>query len=192
MSTEITKDTVKTIRAIIPPTTLQVAGVIPESIVDGPGIRYVVFAQGCRHRCPGCHNPQTQSFEGGSGLKIGSVLRDMGKNPLLDGITFSGGEPFLQAAAFSELARQVKKQNKDWNVLVYSGYTYEELLRRAAVHTDWSSLLNAVDILVDGPFVQEKKSYELLFRGSSNQRVIDMEQTRRAGRVVLSVLSDEG
>ena len=186
MLTKATTNMVKTIRTIAPSATLQVAGVIPESIVDGPGIRYVVFAQGCRHRCPGCHNPQTQPFDGGSVLKIGSVLRDMKKNPLLDGITFSGGEPFEQAAAFAELARQVKKQNKDWNVLVYSGYTYEELFRRAAVHPDWSSLLNAVDILVDGPFVQEKKCYELLFRGSSNQRIIDMKSTRHSGRVVLA------
>ena len=184
MLTEATTNTVKTNQTKAPSATLQVAGVIPESIVDGPGIRYVVFAQGCRHRCPGCHNPQTQPFDGGKALKIASVLRDMGKNPLLDGITFSGGEPFEQAGAFAELAKEVKKQNKDWNILVYSGYTYEELLHHAAVHPDWSSLLNAVDILVDGPFIQEKKSYELLFRGSSNQRVIDMKRTRRSGRII--------
>ena len=119
-------------------------------------------------------------------MKIGDILQEIEKKPLLDGITFSGGEPFEQASAFAGLARRVKALHQDRNVFVYTGYTYEEILRYADIRPEWGELLDVADILIDGPFMQEKKSYQLLFRGSSNQRIIDMRQTGRSGRVVLA------
>ncbi|MDF2524364.1 MAG: nrdG, partial [Clostridiales bacterium] len=104
-------------------TQLRISGIIKESIVDGPGIRLVIFAQGCRHHCPGCHNPETHSFEGGQLITIAEILGMMKRNPLLDGITLSGGDPFEQAAEFAELARETRKAGL--NVVTYTGYTYE-------------------------------------------------------------------
>ncbi|MEW6663433.1 MAG: 4Fe-4S single cluster domain-containing protein [Bacillota bacterium] len=138
-------------------TQVRVAGIVKESIVDGPGIRYVVFAQGCRHHCPGCHNPDTHSFEGGSLAEINTMLQQIKVNPLLDGITLSGGEPFEQAAGFAELVRRVREIGL--NVMIYSGYTYEEIKRKSNERKDWDNLLGLGDILVDGPFIQDKRDY---------------------------------
>jgi anaerobic ribonucleoside-triphosphate reductase activating protein len=162
---------------------IRVAGIVKESIVDGPGIRYVVFAQGCKHNCPGCHNPQTHSFEGGTMVDIEEILQQIKRNPLLDGITFSGGEPFEQAAEFAELAQYVK--NMGLNVMVYTGYTYEDIISKSSIRPDWDKLLKFADILVDGPFIMEKKNLLLKFRGSENQRMIDLKQTMLTGTVVL-------
>lgn len=161
---------------------IRIAGIEPESIVDGPGIRYVVFAQGCRHRCPGCHNPHTHSFDGGRLVEIDAIIQEIKSNPLLDGITLSGGEPFEQAAAFSKLVRRVREMNLD--VIVYTGYTYEQLMDGIHAQPDWSSLLDGADLLIDGPFQQDKKSLLLKFRGSSNQRIIDMKKTRILNKIV--------
>ncbi|MGI6538335.1 MAG: anaerobic ribonucleoside-triphosphate reductase activating protein [Caldicoprobacterales bacterium] len=165
-----------------PENKIRIAGVVEESIVDGPGIRYVVFAQGCPHRCPGCHNPKTHSFDGGILIDIGDILKAIKNNPLLDGITLSGGEPFEQAAAFARLAEKVRELELD--VIVYTGYTYEELIKHAPNRPSWESLLNAADILIDGPFIMEQKSYMLKFRGSANQRIIDLKKTRKTGEIV--------
>jgi anaerobic ribonucleoside-triphosphate reductase activating protein len=165
---------------------IRVAGIVKESIVDGPGIRYVVFAQGCRHHCPGCHNPQTHSFEGGSIMDTDDMLEQIKGNPLLDGITLSGGEPFEQAPGFAELAR--KAGELGLNVMIYTGYSYEEIMAGSGVHPDWGRLLGLADILVDGPFVEEEKDYTLRFRGSKNQRIIDLKKTRLSGEVILSAI----
>jgi anaerobic ribonucleoside-triphosphate reductase activating protein len=165
-------------------TMIRTAGLVKESIVDGPGIRYVVFSQGCSHHCPGCHNPQTHSFDGGKMVEIDTIINQIESNPLLDGITFSGGEPFEQAAAFAELAQRVKKDS--FNIMIYTGYTYEEIVQYADIRPDWGKLLDLADLLVDGPFLQEKQSYMLKFRGSENQRIIDMNQTRLTGQIVLA------
>ncbi len=162
---------------------LRIAGVVKESIVDGPGLRFVVFAQGCKHNCFGCQNPHTHSFTGGTLVTIDSILEQVKKNPLLDGVTLSGGEPFEQAEVLSKLARRVKKLGL--NVITYTGYTYEEIVAGFGELEGWDSLLNATDILVDGRFMLDKKNILLKFRGSENQRIIDVKETMREKRLVL-------
>lgn len=163
------------------PETLRIAGIVPGSIVDGPGIRFVIFTQGCPHHCPGCHNPQTHDPGGGSEADIPSILARIDSDPLLSGVTFSGGEPFFQAAALVPLAEAVKAWGK--NLMIYTGYLYEQLLHRTQPGV--RELLNLADLLVDGPFLQEAKDLTLPYRGSSNQRVIDLVKTRKAGEIVL-------
>lgn len=150
---------------------LRISGIISESIVDGPGIRFVVFAQGCKHHCKGCHNPSTFDLNGGFVIEIDSIINEIKKNPLLKGVTFSGGEPFLQAEAFTELAKKCHKLGLD--VISYTGYTFENLVAGFDTHPDWKSLLQNIDILIDGPFIEEKKSLLLKFIGSSNQRILN-------------------
>ncbi len=162
---------------------IRIAGVIKESILDGPGIRMVVFAQGCRHKCPGCHNPETHSFDGGTIITVGSILEQAKKNPLLDGITFSGGEPFEQAEAFSALAKGAKILNLD--IVTYTGYTYEYLLENSSRYRGWDALLNQTDILVDGRYDESKRNILLRFRGSENQRVINLNRTRIENRIII-------
>lgn len=159
---------------------IRMAGVVRESIVDGPGLRFAVFCQGCPHGCAGCHNQETHDFDGGYDCPISRILDAVDQNPLLDGVTFSGGEPFCQPEAFYNLAVELKKRNL--HVMAYSGYTYEELLSLKNEAVD--KLLSQLDLLVDGRYVAEKRDLTLLFRGSSNQRVIDMNETRRTGSVV--------
>lgn len=154
---------------------LRIAGIINESIVDGPGIRLVVFAQGCPHKCTGCHNPHTHDFEEGSLIEVDDVIMQMKNNPLLDGITLSGGEPFEQAEAFGELA--AKARSHGYNVMTYTGYTYEYILEKMERRTGWAGLLANTDILVDGRFELEKRNLLLKFRGSENQRIIDVKRS---------------
>ena len=151
-------------------------GIEPESIVDGPGFRYVVFVQGCPHRCPGCHNPESHDFDGGYDITVGEVFEQIMANPNLRGVTFSGGEPFEQTEALLELAHLVK--GAGLTLMSYSGYTLEELEARHAAATD--ELLSLLDILVDGRFVESLRNLTLIYRGSENQRVIDMNNTRKA------------
>ena len=158
---------------------LRTAGVVPESIVDGPGFRMAVFCQGCPHGCPGCHNPQTHAFDGGTWMETGDIVRAALDNPLLDGVTLTGGEPFAQAKACAEIARGVRASGL--NVWCYTGYTWEALL---AGREEWRQLLDAVDILVDGPFLIEERTLELRFRGSGNQRLIDVRKSLEAGKAV--------
>jgi len=163
-------------------TYIRIAGIIKESIVDGPGIRMVVFAQGCRHKCPGCHNPETHSFDGGTLATIDSILELAERNPLLDGITFSGGDPFEQAEAFAVLAREAKKLGLD--IVTYTGYTYEYLLRNSSGHKGWDALLDETDILIDGRYEADKRNLLLKFRGSENQRIIDVKRSKAENRIV--------
>lgn len=165
---------------------VRLAGMIGESIVDGPGIRFVVFAQGCKHNCPGCHNPQTHSFTGGKLVSIESIIDEIKKDPLLDGVTISGGEPFEQALALSELAHRVRKMGL--NVMTYTGYTFEELIEGSGQKEGWDKLLSETDILVDGPFEIDKKSLLLKFRGSQNQRIIDVKKSLDEKRPVIMEL----
>ena len=163
-------------------TPLRLAGVIRESIVDGPGFRMVVFAQGCPHRCKGCHNPETHDPEGGYDSTVGNVMREARKNPLLKGLTLSGGDPFLQAGRFAVLAKAAHEAGYD--VVTYTGYTFEELLAGFLRHPEWECLLRETDILVDGKFILEERSLSLQFRGSKNQRVIDAAASLAAGKAV--------
>jgi anaerobic ribonucleoside-triphosphate reductase activating protein len=154
------------------PERVRLSGIIEESFADGPGIRFVVFAQGCRHRCPGCHNPQTHPFDGGFLMNIGEIMERMRANPLLDGITLSGGDPFEQADAFGALAEVAR--GRGYDVVTYTGWRHEEILLRG--EPGWNRLLEATDVLVDGRFELALKNNLLPFRGSSNQRVIDLRQ----------------
>lgn len=168
------------------PGKIRIAGVIRESFVDGPGIRFVVFCQGCPHRCPGCHNPATHDFHGGYDCEIEKILDAVGKNPMLDGVTFSGGEPMCQPEAFLELARELRKRFPQQNILAFTGYTYEELQEMSERTPALGELLNLIDYLIDGRYMEEERDLTLQFRGSRNQRIIDMNATREAGLVVLS------
>jgi anaerobic ribonucleoside-triphosphate reductase activating protein len=161
--------------------TLDLYGTADDSIVDGPGIRLAIFTQGCVHDCPGCHNPATQPFEGGVPTTAAKLWEKVENNPLLAGITLTGGEPFDQAEALIELARKTREAGL--SVWAYSGYLYEELV--AGVPSEAArQLLEQTDVLVDGRFVEELKSLELLWRGSSNQRLIDVAASREAGVAV--------
>ncbi|MDD6483699.1 MAG: anaerobic ribonucleoside-triphosphate reductase activating protein [Clostridiales bacterium] len=159
---------------------IRICGIENDSIVDGPGIRFTVFSQGCPHNCPGCHNPQSHDPKGGYLISETEILDKIKANPLLDGVTFSGGEPFLQAKAFSELAKKIHALGLD--IITYTGYTYEEILSNA----EFMPLLLQSDIIVDGRFEIDKKSIDLRFKGSSNQRVIDVKKSLANGRAVLS------
>lgn len=161
---------------------IRIAGVVRESIVDGPGIRFVVFCQGCPHHCEGCHNPDTHDFDGGYDCQIEKIVAAVEANPLLDGVTFSGGEPFCQPEAFYNLGVELKKRNL--NLMAYSGYTYEELVSMKNEAVD--KLLSILDLLVDGRYIKEERDLTLLFRGSRNQRAIDMNLTRQNNQVVLA------
>ena len=160
---------------------IRIAGTVNDSIVDGPGYRYTIFAQGCPHHCPGCHNPQSHNFEGGRTVDTETILRQVRENPLLDGITLSGGEPFCQPEACRALAEAAR--DLGLSVWCYTGYTWEKLMQEADPAR--LALLEAVDVLVDGPFILAQKSLELKFCGSRNQRLIDVKKTRQAGQVTL-------
>ncbi len=151
---------------------LDLYGEAPESIVDGPGLRYSIFVQGCPHHCPGCHNPQSHSFGTGYKKTTDELLSSIKENPLLAGVTFSGGEPFCQAEALCELARAIKALGL--NIYIYSGYTIEQLLEKAVQNPFIKELLYTCDTLIDGPYIEQQRNLDLLFRGSENQRIIDL------------------
>lgn len=159
---------------------IRIAGRICESIVDGPGLRYVLFTQGCPRSCLGCHNPQTHDLKGGIEVTTEKILEEISSNPLLSGVTFSGGEPFIQANALIELARKIK--HRDLNLVIYTGYTWEEL--HEVNNKDWNTLLEEADVLVDGPFIQKLHSWNLKFTGSSNQRIIDIRRSLVSGKPI--------
>lgn len=173
---------------------LRLAGIVRESIVDGPGIRFAIFCQGCPHDCPGCHNPETHDFAGGNDCSIDKLLEEIDKDPMLTGVTFSGGEPMCQPVAFSALGKEVKKRGLD--ITIFSGYTLEQLMERAKgkgsgkdlspeERKATAELLLMTDILIDGPYVAAKRDLTLQFRGSSNQRVIDLTRTRKCGKICI-------
>ncbi len=161
---------------------LRLSGIIRESIVDGPGLRYVVFAQGCIHRCEGCHNPATHPFEGGFEARPKAILRDVKKNPLIRGVTFSGGEPFCQAEAFLELANLLKENH--YHLITYTGYTYEEIMQTGSLAM--KELFFQSDYVIDGRFLLAERDLNLKFRGSRNQRIIDTKATQKEGKVILA------
>ena len=154
-----------------------------DSIVDGEGIRTVIWTQGCPHNCTGCHNPLTHDFNGGEVVDIEDVYNAIDELEGQDGITFSGGDPFMQAKACAKLAKYAK--SKGYNIWCYTGFRYEELLEKAKKDSSIMDFLKQVDILVDGRFVLSLKSYNLLFRGSSNQRIINVPLSLIKGEVVL-------
>ena len=158
---------------------IRIYGIQDESIVDGPGFRLAIFTQGCPHDCPGCHNPDSHAMDGGKMYDTSDIVAMMDDNPLLDGITLTGGEPFMQCDACLALSRAA--HDRGLNVWCFTGFLYEQLLKRP----DAQRLLNDIDVLVDGPFILKERSLELHFRGSRNQRVIDMVKTRATGEIAL-------
>ncbi|MBR4151800.1 MAG: anaerobic ribonucleoside-triphosphate reductase activating protein [Selenomonadaceae bacterium] len=156
---------------------IRIAGLVPESFVDGDGIRFAIFMQGCQRNCAGCHNPETHALNGGRLIDTAEILAEIKKNPLLDGITLTGGEPFLQINAADEIARAVKSFGL--NVWCYTGFIYEELPPEAA------PLIQNIDVLIDGAFIESLRDLELQFRGSRNQRIIDLNKTRTQNKIVL-------
>ena len=164
---------------------LNIAGLVADSIVDGPGVRYAVFVQGCPHHCDGCHNPQTWDFGVKDMMPVEKVFEKITADHMLDGVTFSGGEPFCQAKALSELAAMLRSWKKDINIMSYTGFEFEYLLSHSNDDNGYLSLLGQPDYLVDGPFILEKRSLELEFRGSSNQRFIDVRKSLDSDKIVL-------
>ena len=158
---------------------LDLSGIVSDSIVDGPGIRTTVFSQGCPHHCPGCHNPETWAFGCGTQVPVEGIVDIVKSNPLCRGVTFSGGEPFAQAAGFAKLARLLKE--KGYEVASYSGYTFEALLEGSE---DQKELLSSIDILIDGPFLMAERSLEVPFRGSRNQRILDVKKSLAEGKAI--------
>ena len=159
---------------------IRIFGLTEDSIVDGPGLRLAVFAQGCARTCEGCHNPGSKPLDGGTLMRTEQILAKLRANPLQAGVTLSGGEPFLQPEACRALAEGARALGK--SVWIYTGYTWEELLEaRDPAHI---ALLEACDVLVDGLFVLEERTMELPFRGSRNQRLIDVRASLDAGEIV--------
>ena len=163
--------------------TIRLYGLVTDSIVDGPGFRTAIFVQGCPYPCAGGHIPDSQPFEGGTVWTLDDVEKKFTNNPLLSGITLSGGEPAQQAAPCAELARRAHQ--KGLNVWTYTGSTLEKLAERAKDDPALRQLLDETDVLVDGPFILAQRSLELDFCGSKNQRLIDMNESRRQGKIVL-------
>ena len=160
---------------------IRIFGTVEDSIVDGPGLRYSVFVQGCPHHCPGCHNPESHDFAGGKLTDTEEIVRVMQRNPLLDGLTLSGGEPMCQPEACTVLAEAAHAAYL--NVWCYTGYTWEALLAEADAAR--MALLNQVDVLVEGPFILAQRSLELKYCGSRNQRLINVARSMQEGQVVL-------
>ena len=159
---------------------LRLAGVAANSIVDGPGLRFVLFTQGCPHHCPGCHNPETWPFEGGFEVGCEQLLAAIRQDPLVRGVTFSGGEPFAQAGELACLAAALRAAG--YEVASYTGYSFEQLLQ--SENADQLALLQNLDVLIDGPFLQAEKSLEIAFRGSRNQRILAVPQSLAQQRPV--------
>ncbi len=159
---------------------VDLAGILKQSVVDGPGIRTVIFAQGCPHRCPGCHNEHTWEFGCGQKRTIQELVEVVRDNPLCKGVTFSGGEPFSQAGAFCELAKKLNVFG--YEIASYTGYTFEELLNSA--DTEKFELLSNIDVLIDGCYIDEQRCLDIPFIGSSNQRILDVKKSLASQQAV--------
>ena len=160
---------------------IRIFGLEGDSIVDGPGIRLTVFTQGCIHHCEGCHNPESHDPNGGKIYDTDKIIKYASENPLYDGVTLTGGDPFYQPVLCAVIAEGVKKLGL--NVWTFTGYTWEQIMESG--NEDFMRLLKATDVLVDGRFELDKRSLELKFKGSSNQRTIDVQESLKKGEVVL-------
>ena len=162
--------------------TIRLAGIEAGSIVDGPGLRFVIFTQGCRHNCKGCFNPETHPYQGGTETDVEAVIKQIKGDPIIKGVTFSGGDCFEQAEACSYIAVEVKRQGLD--IWAYTGYTFEYILENMNQNPGWKEFLTEIDVLVDGKFVIEEKDLTLCFRGSANQRLIDVKNSIQSGNIM--------
>lgn len=156
-----------------------------DSIVDGPGVRTVLWTQGCIHNCPGCHNPQTHDRTQGILVPVREIIDNIKEAKLQNGLTLSGGEPFLQATALLPIVKEAKQLG--WNIWAYTGFTFEDLLKVDA----YKQLLQLIDVVVDDKYLEEQKDYRLLFKGSKNQRIIDVQQSLKSGNIVQSAYDDK-
>lgn len=163
--------------------TIQVAGTVSESIVDGPGLRYALFVQGCPHHCPGCHNPQSHDPQGGKTRAVEELVAEILGNPLISGLTLTGGEPFAQAKALLPIAEAVR--GKGLHLAAYSGYSFQELVALGEQKPAVKALLALCHVLVDGRFLLEERTLSLRFRGSSNQRCLSVPKSLAIGSPVL-------
>ena len=161
---------------------IRLSGIAYESLVNGPGLRRVLFSQGCKHNCIGCFNQDTHDFNGGALKDMDEIIKDIIENPMIKGVTFSGGDPLEQADKFSYIAKALKEH--DLNIWCYTGYTFEYILDHQNENLGWCDLLKYIDVLVDGKFKQDKKAEGLKFRGSSNQRIIDVKESLRLGKII--------
>lgn len=157
---------------------IRLAAILPESLVNGIGIRRVLFSQGCPHNCEGCFSPHTHAYDGGALLDMDEIIDSIKVNPILRGVTFSGGEPWEQADKFAYIAKAVKELGL--NVWCYTGYTFEFILQNQYKRKGWNELLSYIDVLVDGKFQKNKIDSMLRFRGSSNQRIINVKESLEA------------
>ena len=168
---------------------IRLAGIEKESYVDGEGLRYVLFLQGCNHNCKECHNPETHDFNGGNEVDEQEIISDILSSPLLDGITFSGGDPLFQAGKLIRIAQACIDNNLD--IWLYTGFVFDEFIKfinnekhDTRINQDMINLLQMVDVVVDGPFVTHLRTLEDGFKGSKNQRIIDCKKSLRLKKIV--------
>ena len=157
---------------------ISVLDIIEDTMVDGPGFRTSIYCAGCRHACLGCHNPQSWDFSGGHAMTTDEIMRIIEADPYAN-VTFTGGDPMYQPEGFAELARAIRQRTRK-TIWCYTGFTFEVLVPNPRHR----QLLALVDVLVDGPFIKSLRDEDLLFRGSRNQRLIDVPQSLAQGRVV--------
>ena len=162
---------------------IRLSGIIHESLVNGPGLRRVLFSQGCKHNCKFCFNPETHSDNGGDLFDMDEIINDINDNPIISGVTFSGGDPWEQADKFAYISKNIQRSNL--NIWCYTGYTYEYILEKKDKRIGWNELLNNINVLVDGKFEQDKYDEGLKYRGSSNQRIIDVKESLNKGEIVI-------
>lgn len=164
---------------------IRIADIVNDSIVDGPGLRLTIFTQGCPHNCKGCHNPQTHSLDGGKIVDTSEIINSAKKNILLDGITFSGGEPFLQPEPLAVIAKESKILGL--NIIAYTGFLFEDLIK----NENYSTLVNLCDYIIDGKFEESKRSLSLKFRGSKNQRIIDVKRSISENKIITTEFEED-
>ena len=159
--------------------TISILEIVEDTTVDGPGFRTSVYSSGCPHRCPGCHNPQSWEIDNGHPVETEEILKIILADPFAD-VTFTGGDPMFQPQGFAELAQAIR-ENSTKNIWCYTGYRFEDLLQKPAQ----KALLEQIDVLVDGRFIDALKDNELRFRGSSNQRIINVQASLEKGETVV-------
>ena len=168
---------------------IRLAAVLGDSMVNGKGLRKAFFSQGCSHQCPECFNPHTWPFEGGQMCDIDELVKETLRESYLNGVTFTGGDPFQQPGPFAYMAEQFHKNGV--NIWCYTGFTFEELLSLAKTDKNVQRMLDNIDVIVDGPFDKNKKSDQILYRGSYNQRIIDVPASLSSKKVVVLDLDHE-
>ena len=162
--------------------TIRLAGIVDESFTDGTGIRYTIFTQGCNHACYNCQNPETWNFNKGELYDINDIIADIKSNPMLDGVTLSGGDPMYRTVEVLDLVKRIKEETK-LNIWLYTGFTYEECLE----DPDKLEILKHIDVLVDGMYDEHMRSLYLRFRGSSNQRIIDVQESLKKHKIKILI-----